>query len=82
MLARTSRFVPALDLVDIHSCILPDVDVGANSLESAIAVLRLAEKVDVVTQLLAPQIGRHCPNRKADLEDRFGYGAKRDESTG
>lgn len=59
-------------MIDIHSHILPNVDDGAQSLEEALSMLRIAVDGGVTTQVLTPhmQLGKF-DNTKADLLLKF-----------
>lgn len=59
-------------MIDIHSHILPGVDDGAQSLEEALTMLKIAVDGGVTIQYLTPhiQFGRFN-NTKTDLETRF-----------
>jgi len=62
----------AVPMVDIHSHILPGVDDGVKNVVDALAMLRLAVKDGVMSQVLTPHIhiGRF-DNAKHDLQKRF-----------
>lgn len=59
-------------MIDIHSHILPNIDDGANSLEEALTMLKIAVDNGVSTQVLTPHIhiGRF-DNSKYYIEQKF-----------
>jgi protein-tyrosine phosphatase len=59
-------------MIDIHSHILPSIDDGANNLEEALTMLKMAVDNGVTTQVLTPHIhsGRF-DNTKSHLEQKF-----------
>ena len=59
-------------MIDIHSHILPNIDDGANNLDEALTMLKMAVDGGVTTQVLTPHIhfGRF-DNTKSQIEAAF-----------
>lgn len=57
--------------IDWHSHILPGVDDGVRTMEEALEILAVYERLGVKTVWLTPHIMEDVPNTTAHLKDRF-----------